>query len=189
MDLRGELDSAVGEAAARVVREATIVQSSGKGALSGIRGKTSSSLGDSASLDRDGERPSGAFRASASTEGANSPSTQSSRTLKLNAESVHRIGWISKRGDAVFSSYHKRYFVMYGNKCFVYFDNLAEADAFIHSVRENNGLLPLSQKVRSRTVDLASIISAQDKHDNNGGSASKTLVVSSLNKCFTLAAM
>lgn len=188
MDLRGELDNEVGEAAARLVREATIVQSSGKGALSGIHGKTLSSLGDSGSLDRDGER-NGAFRARTSTEGATFPLTQSSRRLKLNAESVHRIGWISKCGDATFSSYHKRYFVMYGNKCFVYFDNLAEADAFIHSVRENNGLLPLSQKVRNRTVDLASIISAQDKHDNSGGSVSKSLVVSSPNKRFTLAAM
>ena len=104
---------------------------------------------------------------------------------KLNAKSVKRIGWILKRGDGIFSSWHRRYFVVQGSKSLVYMDNLEEVDKFIKTVKETGKVFP-SHKVENRTVDLASIISAKDGASNDD-EGPRTLIVTSPSKNFTLA--
>ena len=122
----------------------------------------------------------------ASSSSLPSPSAARANHYKPNAKSVKRVGWVLKRGDGVFSSYHRRYFVVHANKSLVYFDNLAEVDEFIQAIK-NTGEVPSSHKIENRTVDLASIISAKDGLVSNGKTQPRTLVVTSPSKNFTLA--
>ena len=192
--LRGELDDEVGRAASRIVGEATMRQNRGEGALGEIQGGDDSSLHGGDDGDKDGMSIASSSAQSARSSRSRKLDNEryggnrhgvSQSTLKVKAGPVRRIGWILKRGDGVFSSYHERYFCVYGNKSIVYFDGLAAVDDFIDTINKSGEVLPpLSPKLANRTVDLASIISAKD-----GDSGRKALVVSSLSKHFTLAAV